>query len=90
MNKYWKSMQEKTFNIGAYGPGEKKDDSVTAQSLTALGFVSDDGIVFTRGRMDVRLSDGEVFYGDKAILSNCQSIAVIKNLFYQITNLAIG
>jgi hypothetical protein len=82
--------ESKPFSVGAWGPGERKDDSLTAESLTKLGFASEDGHLFTRGSMDVRLSDGEVFYGDKAILSNCRSIAMVKNLFYQITGQAIG
>lgn len=81
--------ESKPFSVGAWEPGERKDDSLTA-SLTKLGFASEDGNLFTRGSMDVRLSDGEVFYSDKAILSNCRSIAMVKNLFYQITGQAIG
>jgi hypothetical protein len=82
--------ESRPFSIGVYGPGEKKDDSLTGERLAEMGFVSTDGIEYVRGSMEYNLGSGDIYWGGKGIINGCRSVSQLAGLFYQICGQKIG
>lgn len=67
-------MTEHSFSISgsAYKP---KDKAISADTLAAMGFRSEDGANFKRGNFEYEFQSGDIYYNGKLIVSCCRMSA---------------